>query len=392
MEKMSLSYDATSATALSNRKVEGAALRVIIAGGGTGGHIFPAIAIAHALKKQHPQTDILFVGARGKMEMEKVPQAGFPIRGIDIAGFNRSSLLKNIALPLKLVKSFWQVRTIIRTFAPHAVVGVGGYSTFPVLRYAQAAGIPTFIHEANSFAGKSNMLLGKNATKVFVATGGMEKFFPAAKLHITGNPVRTSIANATTDKGEALAFFGLSGERKTVLAIGGSLGAKSINEAIDKHLDELLTAGHQLIWQTGKPYADTAKQRAGKKEGVWVSDFIAQMELAYAAADVVISRAGAMSVAELALVGKPAVFVPYPFAAEDHQTANARYLVQKGAALMVKDSEAMEKAIPMVMQLLLDKNGLAQLAQNIKREGVHNADEIVAASILETVAAARSKA
>lgn len=361
------------------------ALRVIIAGGGTGGHIFPAIAIAHALKKQHPATNILFVGALGKMEMEKVPQAGFPIRGIDIAGFNRSSLLKNIALPYKLLKSFWQVRSIVRNFAPHLVVGVGGYSSFPVLRLAQAKGIPTFIHESNSFAGKSNMLLGKGATKIFVASSGMEKFFPAEKLQITGNPVRASIANRSIDKGDALQFFGLAAGKKTVLVVGGSLGAKSINEAIDARLDELLDAGLQVIWQTGKPYAAQGRQRAAGKKGVWVSDFITQMEQAYAAADVVISRAGAMAIAELALLGKPTVFVPYPFAAEDHQTANAQYLVDHHAAIMVKDSEAMEQVVPAIVALAQNDEEQKALSQNIKEKGVRNADEIIAAAILETV-------
>jgi UDP-N-acetylglucosamine--N-acetylmuramyl-(pentapeptide) pyrophosphoryl-undecaprenol N-acetylglucosamine transferase len=362
-----------------------AALRVIIAGGGTGGHIFPAIAIAHALKKQHPYTELLFVGALGKMEMEKVPQAGFSIKGIDIAGFNRSALLKNIALPVKLIKSFWQVRSIIRKFAPHAVVGVGGYSSFPVLRYAQAVDIPTFIHESNSFAGKSNMLLGKKATKVFVATGGMEKFFPAGKLQITGNPVRTSIAAASVTKQDALKFFGLDEGKKTVLFVGGSLGAKSINEAVDAHLDNLLAANLQVIWQTGKPFAEKGRARGAGKKGVWVSDFITQMEQAYAAADVVVSRAGAMAIAELSLLGKPAVFVPYPFAAEDHQTANAKYLVQKEAALMVKDSSAKEEVVKIAMTLATDEQRQEQLARNIKKEGVQNADEIIAASILKEV-------
>ncbi|HEY0068308.1 MAG TPA: glycosyltransferase, partial [Flavisolibacter sp.] len=218
--------------------------KIIIAGGGTGGHIFPAIAIANALKKQDPSTEILFVGAKGKMEMEKVPQAGYRIEGIDIAGFNRSSLIKNIGLPFKLVKSFFQVRKITGQFRPDAVIGVGGYSSFPVLRYAQAKGIPTFIHESNSFAGKSNILLGKKATKVFVATEGMEKFFPAGRISITGNPVRPKIVEAASiQREEAVRFFGLDPARKTLLVVGGSLGARSINEAVDNGLDDLLGAG-----------------------------------------------------------------------------------------------------------------------------------------------------
>ena len=360
-------------------------VRIIIAGGGTGGHIFPAIAIANELKKINAANEILFVGANGKMEMEKVPQAGYKISGLDIAGFNRSSLIKNIGLPFKLMKSFFQVSTIINDFKPNAVIGVGGYSSFPVLRYAQAKGIPSFIHESNSFAGKSNMWLGKKATKVFVATDGMENFFPAEKIVITGNPVRKSITNTTVTKAEALKFFGLGAERKTVLVVGGSLGAKSINEAIDKHLDELLNNNLQLIWQTGKPYAATAKEKVANKTNVWVNDFINQMEFAYSAADMVISRAGAMAIAELCLVEKPVVFVPYPFAAEDHQTANAKGLVNKNAALMIKDDEAVEKLVPMIIDLSKNEEKQKELKENIKKLAVKNADEIIASEILKAI-------
>ncbi len=361
------------------------AKKIIIAGGGTGGHIFPAIAIANALKKLDDRDEILFVGAKGKMEMEKVPQAGYKIRGLDIAGFNRSSLIKNIGLPFKLIKSFLQVSTIVNEFRPDAVIGVGGYSSFPVLRYAQAHGIPTFIHESNSFAGKSNMWLGKKATKIFVATDGMEKFFPASKILITGNPVRKTIVQSSISKDEALKFFGLRTEQKTVLIIGGSLGAKSINEAISKHLDELLNNGLQLIWQTGKPYALKGKERAIDIPTVWVGDFINQMEYAYAAADIVISRAGAMAIAELCVAEKPVLFVPYPFAAEDHQTVNAKNLVEKNAALMVRDNEAIDKLVPMIIDL--SKNDIKQneLTQNIKKLAIKNADETIAGEIIKTI-------
>src|SRR5437762_3252952 len=267
--------------------------RIIIAGGGTGGHIFPAIAIANALKKIDPAIELLFVGAKGKMEMEKVPQAGYKIEGIDIAGFNRSSLIKNFSLPFKLVKSFFQVRSIVKNFQPDAAIGVGGYSSFPVLRVAQAKGIPTFIHESNSFAGKSNILLGKKAIRIFVATDGMEKFFPKGKIMITGNPVRASISQSSVTRSEGIKFFSLDENRKTVFVVGGSLGAKSINEAIDKHLDELLDDGLQLIWQTGQPFIAQAKERAKERSSVWVNEFITQMDCAYAAADIVVSRAGA---------------------------------------------------------------------------------------------------
>ena len=362
------------------------AKRILIAGGGTGGHIFPAIAIANALKKENSEAEILFVGASGKMEMEKVPQAGYPIKGLDIAGFNRSSLIKNIGLPFKLIKSFFQVRKIINAFKPDAAVGVGGYSSFPVLRFAQLKGIPTFIHESNSFAGKSNILLGKKATRVFVASDGMDQFFPASKLVITGNPIRPSIANvAKLSQGEALKFFGLKEGRTTVLAVGGSLGARSINEAIAGDLDALLKNGLQLIWQTGKGDADRWKAVGKGKEGVWVGDFITSMEWGYAAADIVISRAGAMAVAELCVVRKPVVFVPYPFAAEDHQTANARNLVDKGAAVMVTDSEVKERLAPVVLELVRDERKRTELINNIGRQAVSDADTYIAREILNSI-------
>lgn len=357
--------------------------RIIIAGGGTGGHIFPAIAIANALKKMDPAIDILFVGAKGKMEMEKVPQAGYKIEGLDIAGFNRSSLIKNVGLPFKLVKSFLQVRTIFKKFKPDAAIGVGGYSSFPVLRFAQARGIPTFIHESNSFGGKSNILLSKKARRVFVATDGMEKFFPAERIMVTGNPVRAAISNASVTKNEAAAFFGLDAAKKILLVIGGSQGARSVNEAIDQHLDALQQAGIQLIWQTGKPYAAQAKTRCEGRSGIWVNDFITQMEMAYAAADMIVSRSGAMSVAEICVAKKPALFVPFPHAAEDHQTVNAMALVNKNAALIAKDSEAKEKVAPMIIALANDAQKQKELIENISPLAITNADEIVAREIIK---------
>ena len=359
--------------------------RIIIAGGGTGGHIFPAIAIANAIKKLEPEAAILFVGALGKMEMEKVPQAGYNIEGLDIAGFNRSSLIKNIGLPFKLIKSFLQVRRIIKLFKPGAVVGVGGYSSFPVLRVAQAQGIKTFIHESNSFAGKSNMLLGKNATKVFVATDGMEKFFPANKIVVSGNPVRQSISQANVSPEEAIRFFELDLHKKTVLAIGGSLGAKSINEAIAAGIDLFQQYDLQLIWQTGKPFAEKGKEAAAGRTNVWVNEFITQMEYAYAAADVVISRSGAMSVTELCVMRKPVVFVPFPFAAEDHQTVNAQQLLNKNAALMIKDNEALEQLITTVISLAKDEQQQQKLKMNIGKLAITNADEVIASEILKAI-------
>jgi UDP-N-acetylglucosamine--N-acetylmuramyl-(pentapeptide) pyrophosphoryl-undecaprenol N-acetylglucosamine transferase len=359
--------------------------KIIIAGGGTGGHIFPAIAIANALKKIDPGIEILFVGAKGKMEMEKVPQAGYSIKGIDIAGFNRSSLIKNIGLPFKLVKSYFQVRAIVADFMPDAVVGVGGYSSFPVLRFAQSKGIPACIHESNSFAGKSNKMLGVKATRIFVASDGMEKFFPAEKIIVTGNPVRSSIVNSTVTKKDAIRFFGLDQNKKIVLVTGGSLGAKGINEAIDLHIEVFEKNDVQLIWQTGKPYAARAKEITAGKSGIWVNDFITQMEMAYAAADVVVSRSGAMSIAELCVAGKPVIFVPYPFAAEDHQTVNAQNLAGKNAGLVIKDSEAKEKLVSTVIDLVKDEPKQQMLKENISKLAVTDADKRIAEDVLGIV-------
>ncbi|MBC8035571.1 MAG: undecaprenyldiphospho-muramoylpentapeptide beta-N-acetylglucosaminyltransferase [Chitinophagaceae bacterium] len=359
--------------------------KIIIAGGGTGGHIFPAIAIANALKKAAPATEILFVGAKGKMEMEKVPQAGYQIEGLDIAGFNRSSLIKNIGLPVKLIKSFLQVRKILANFKPDAVIGVGGYSSFPVLRYAQQKNIPTFIHESNSLAGKTNILLGKKAVKVFTASEGMERFFSPDKILVTGNPVRASISHSEISREEAILFFGLDPLKKTVLSVGGSLGAQSINEAIDAGIRLLASNNLQLIWQTGKPYAAKAAERAVESKDVWVNGFINKMEYAYAAADLVVSRAGAMAIAELSVMKKPVIFVPYPFAAEDHQTVNAQHLANRNAGLMVKDSEAKEKLIASVLSLAKDEAKQEELKSNIVKLAIKNADEVIASFVLNKI-------
>jgi UDP-N-acetylglucosamine--N-acetylmuramyl-(pentapeptide) pyrophosphoryl-undecaprenol N-acetylglucosamine transferase len=359
--------------------------RIIIAGGGTGGHIFPAIAIANAILKQEPQTEILFVGAKGKMEMEKIPQAGFKIEGLDIAGFNRSSLIKNIGLPVKLLKSFFQVRKIFKSFKPTAVIGVGGYSSFPVLRTAQANGIPTFIHESNSFAGKANIMLGRKAKKIFVASDGMEKFFPGNKIVVTGNPVRATISRSIVSRETGIGFFGLDPVKKTVLSIGGSLGAKSINEALDKNLELFEQNNLQLIWQTGKPYVEKAKLTVKGKAGIWANEFITEMEFAYAAADLVISRSGAMAIAELCVMQKAVIFVPFPFAAEDHQTANAQNLVNKNAGIMIKDGDALTMLVPSIVALSKDENKQHELKSNIGKLAVSNADEVIATEILKLI-------
>jgi len=359
--------------------------RIIIAGGGTGGHIFPAIAIANALKAKQPDIEILFVGAKDKMEMEKVPQAGYKIIGLYIAGYNRSSLLKNILLPFKLAKSFSQVRKILNDFKPHAIVGVGGYSSFPVLRLAQTARIPTFIHESNSYAGKSNIMLSKNSSKIFVASYGMDKFFPKEKIMMTGNPVRNIFSENKISRKDALQFFGLKEEMTTIFVMGGSLGAGSINTVIENNLDFFKKNNLQLIWQTGKSYASAAAGAEEERDNIWTNAFINDMEYAYAAADIVVSRSGAMAIAELCVVGKPVIFVPYPHAAEDHQTANANALVTQNAAMMIKDSEVGDKLIDMINYLATDFIKTNQLKENIVKLSNTNADELIAMEILKTL-------
>lgn len=356
--------------------------KILIAGGGTGGHIFPAVAIANALRKRMPTIQIQFVGAKGKMEMEKVPQAGFAITGLDIAGFNRSSLLKNISLPWKLLKSFFQVKNILRDFQPDAVIGVGGYSSFPVLRGAQIKGIPTFIHEANSFAGKSNQLLAKRAVNIFVAHDQMQNFFPSGKLIVSGNPVRESIVSANISKDQAVSVFGLDASKPVVFVTGGSLGAKGINDAVALAIPALESHGVQLIWQTGKQYAEKAKVLTENKIGMWTGEFVSNMETAYAAADIVVSRSGAMAIAELCIVKKPTIFVPFPFAAEDHQTVNAKILVEREAAMLVKDVEATTQLLPAILDLIQNTSKQEIFKKNMGMLAIVDADQRVAQSIL----------
>ena len=359
-------------------------LRVIIAGGGTGGHIFPAVAVGHALQRLLPGTQLLFVGALGKMEMEKVPLEGFEIVGLDIAGFNRSNLFKNFMLPYKLLKSRIQARRILKSFKPGAVVGVGGYASFPMLQAAQGMNIPTLIQEQNSFAGKSNKILGRKAKAICVAYNQMEKFFPKEKIILTGNPVRKDISDMTTNTEQAKEMFGLKHGVKTILIIGGSLGAKAINESIDAGLDELMKENVQLIWQTGIPYFETAKARAAAYEGrVTVVNFIREMAYAYVVADVVISRAGALAIAELCIAGKPAIFVPLPTAAEDHQTSNAMALVNCNAALLVKNENAKTELNKKVIELLADERLMAKMSENLKSLAIKDADERIAKKIME---------
>jgi UDP-N-acetylglucosamine--N-acetylmuramyl-(pentapeptide) pyrophosphoryl-undecaprenol N-acetylglucosamine transferase len=358
---------------------------IIIAGGGTGGHIFPAISVANALRKINPSIKILFVGAKGKMEMEKIPEAGFEIKGLDIAGFNRSKLWVNWSLPFKLISSFIAVKKIFKEFKPDAVFGVGGYSSFPVLKYAQSKGVSTFIHESNSFAGKSNIMLGKKADLVMVATDNMYKFFPANKLFISGNPVRSEIAHSTVLKEEAMEFFGMKIGKPTVLVVGGSLGARSINSAIANNIQKLLSVGLQVIWQTGKGNLSiVAAEVKGKKE-LCVSEFISKMNYAYTAADLVVSRAGAIALAEICAMKKPSVLVPYPHAAENHQTVNASVLVNNDAALMVSDANADTELIEIIIKLMSDTNKLQAFGEAAGKLFVPDADMLIAKKIIETI-------
>lgn len=359
-------------------------IKILIAGGGTGGHIFPGLAIAGALQKARPAAEILFVGAYGKMEMEKVPEAGYNIKGIDIAGYNRNSMLKNIGLPFKLVKSYFQVKKILKEFKPDVVVGVGGYSSLPVLRIAQSQSIPTFIHESNSLPGKSNKILGKKAKAIFVADNGMEKYFPQSKVIVTGNPVRAAILEKM-EKEEALKFFGLKAGLKTVLVSGGSLGAKSINETIAENIDVFSKNNIQLIWQTGKGFSADAARQEEERTNIWTNAFINKMEAGYAAADVVIARAGAMTIAELKIQHKASILIPYPFAAEDHQTVNAMQLVNQDAALMVPNGAVKEKLITVLLDLLNNEQKIHQLEINIGKMAITNADERIAEEILKSI-------
>lgn len=362
------------------------AIKVIISGGGTGGHIYPAIAIANALKELNPSVEVLFVGAEGKMEMEKVPKAGYPIIGLPIAGINRSNMMANLGFPVKLISSLLQARKILKDFQPDVAVGVGGYASGPLLLTASLANVPILIQEQNSYAGITNKFLAKNAKKICVAYPKMEQFFPASKIQMTGNPVRKDILNVASKRQQAFEHFGLQPDKPTVLVIGGSQGAKTINESIDGGLTSLVNAGCQVVWQTGKLYIERAKTAAEVFVGkVYVSDFIYEMDLAYAMADIVVSRAGALSVSELCLAGKPSILVPLPTAAEDHQTKNAMSLVENNAAILVKDVQAREELVKVALDLLHDKEKQANLIDNILNLGKPNAAIEIAQQVLSLV-------
>lgn len=361
------------------------AKRVIISGGGTGGHIFPAIAIANALKRLAPDTELLFVGATGRMEMEKVPAAGYEIKGLDIQGINRKSLWKNIFLPFKLYKSMRRAKQIIDDFDPDVAVGVGGYASGPLLFTAQRVGIPCLIQEQNSYAGITNKRLGAKAARICVAFDGMERFFPADKIRFTGNPLRRESVAIQGKLGEAIAYFGLRPDRKTLLVTGGSLGAGTLNECVRNGLDKLIAAGIQVIWQCGKYYYEAliSDMEVKQAEGVRLTAFLDRMDLAYAAADIIIARAGAGTIAELCVVGKPVILVPSPNVAEDHQTKNAQALVQQEAARMVSDADAPQQLVDVALGLLKDEGQCDALGENIARLAILDADEVIAREVLD---------
>lgn len=364
-------------------------LKILISGGGTGGHIFPAIAIADALRNIVPDCDILFVGALGKMEMEKVPQAGYPIKGLRISAFQRRLSLKNLSFPLKVVFSMVKAYKIITSFKPDVVVGVGGFASGPTLKVAVNRRIPVVIQEQNSYPGITNRLLAKHAEKICVAYDGMEKWFPAGKILKTGNPVRENVINIQNKKDEAFRYFELESGKPVVLIVGGSQGALSINQALSYNLKDLEQCGVQMIWQTGKLFADKAKSAIQEKianprdKDFHVYEFITRMDLAYAAADLVISRAGAIAISELSAVQKPSILIPYPAAAEDHQAKNAKALADKQAAIFLADSEAKIKIATIVKSLIEDEEKRDTLSKNIGEFAVHNSAQKIAEQIIK---------
>lgn len=361
--------------------------RIMISGGGTGGHIFPAISIANTFRRRFPEAEILFVGAEDRMEMEKVPAAGYPIVGLPVSGFNRSNLLKNVKVLARLVKSLRLAKKTIRDFKPDIAVGVGGYASGPTLWMAASLGIPTLIQEQNSYAGVTNKLLAKKAGRICVAYDGMEKFFPADRIVVTGNPVRQNLMDAVGKREEALAFFGLSPEKKTILVVGGSLGARTINRSIQGGLDAFFASDVQVIWQTGRYYYTEASKHLKAYRGmpVWCSDFITRMDYAYVAADLVISRAGASSISELCLLKKPVVLVPSPNVAEDHQTKNAQALVDKQAAVMVADCEAERLLVPTALEIVRDEARLASLSTHISELALEQSAERIVDEIMKII-------
>jgi UDP-N-acetylglucosamine--N-acetylmuramyl-(pentapeptide) pyrophosphoryl-undecaprenol N-acetylglucosamine transferase len=361
--------------------------KILISGGGTGGHIYPAIAIANELKKRDKNTEILFVGAKGRMEIEKVPDAGYEILGLPVDGLSRRLTIKNIVVLYKLIISLIKARKIIKEYNPDVVVGVGGYASGPVLRIAAGRGIPTLIQEQNSHAGITNRILGKRARTICVAYEGMEKYFPEDKIVLTGNPVREIVSEIKIETKEALKYFSLSGDKKVLLIMGGSLGAQTINESINANLDLIAGTDIDVIWQTGRHYFDNILENLKKRkiQNIKILDFINRMDYAYSVADVIISRAGGSTISELCLVGKPIILVPSPNVAEDHQTKNALALVRKNAALMIKDAEAKNELIPQAIKLIRNIDLIENLSKNCKKMGIKNSAERIADEIYKLI-------
>ena len=359
------------------------AYKVLVSGGGTGGHIFPALSIANALKRRNPNIEILFVGAENRMEMERVPAAGYEIVGLPVCGFDRKRLWRNVKVLFKLWKSMRIARKVLRDFQPDIAVGVGGYASGPMLKEVQKKGIPTLLQEQNSYAGVTNKLLAKNAGAICVAYEGMERFFPAEKIVLTGNPVRANILNCELTREQAKEKLGFDPSRKLVLVVGGSLGARTINDSVAASLDEILATDAQVMWQTGKIYAEECAEKAQGKKGVIATAFISDMNVAYRAADLVVSRAGAGTISELQLLGMPVVLVPSPNVAEDHQRKNAQALVDKDAAVMILDAECKAKLASTVNELLADDARRETLSQNIIKMALKEADEKIVDKIYE---------
>lgn len=360
-------------------------LKVIIAGGGTGGHVFPAIAIANAIRAKVYNARILFVGAKGRLEMQKVPAAGYHIIGLNISGLQRRITWKNLLVPIKLIDSIVRSKNIVKRYKPDVVIGVGGYASGPLVWAAAKQGIPTLIQEQNSYAGLTNKLLAKKVNKICVAYEGMERFFPAGKIYLTGNPVRDDILKAADKKQIALEFFNLSKEKKVVLIVGGSMGARSMNEAIKESIKELVENDLQIIWQTGKFFFPQAKNVSDGKKGISVHAFIDRMDLAYAASDLVVSRAGAIAVSEICALQKPAILVPSPNVAEDHQTRNAMALVNINAAVLVVDKDARYQLGSVILDLIFDENKIYKLKESIARMSYRDAASNIAGVALSLV-------
>ncbi len=389
----------TNNTLSNQANLQPAAPRIIISGGGTGGHIFPAVSIANAIKVLCPEADILFVGAEGRMEMQRVPDAGYPIVGLPVAGFDRKHLWKNVSVLIKLLRSQWKARKIIREFNPQVAVGVGGYASGPVLKVAGMMGIPTLIQEQNSYAGVTNKLLAKKACTICVAYEGMERFFPKEKIVLTGNPVRQNLLTDSVSREEAVDYFHLDPQKRTILVLGGSLGARTINQTLQAAIAIMQEHTEvQWIWQTGKIYIEQVKQsiaettgemvmgtRVGALPNLYVTDFIKDMSKAYAAADLVISRAGAGSISEFCLLHKPVILVPSPNVAEDHQTKNALALVNKGAALYVKDAEAPQKLVSTALETIVNEEELQKLSAQIAKLALPDSANTIARYVMDLI-------